>query len=237
MSVQPADSSPLQTSSTPSQLPTPQPLNPSPPPSPNTPTPCASPTKPTSQQNSSSSNPTAAGKQAPSQQFNSLTPLRQSYTTSTFENDLPLLTAIYNLFKTSSRTLSTIPGLTLSLTIQPLPPATTTKSALLGGNSLGLLPSSKNSLVLCLISATWDTPSSDAQIANLSASLNAQIVAAAKRRRLHSEWVYLNYAGEGQDPIRGYGPANGKKLRAVSRKYDPGMMFQRNVPGGFKLFA
>lgn len=141
------------------------------------------------------------------------------------------------MFKSSVPQLSAIPGLALSLTIQPIPPAITSKSAALGGNSLGLDPYSDGALVLCLISATWDTPADDAQIASVAKSLNAQIVDGAKAKGVFDEWVYLNYAGDGQDPIGGYGAQSGARLRAVSRKYDPGMVFQKLVPGGFKLFT
>lgn len=139
------------------------------------------------------------------------------------------------MFKSSAPQLSAVSGLSISLTIQPIPPAITSKSAALGGNSLGL-ESSGSALVLCLISATWDTPADDTHIANVAKSLNAQIVAAAKAKGLFSHWVYLNYADGSQDPIGGYGPENGARLRAVSLKYDPGQIFQKNVPGGFKLF-
>ena len=143
------------------------------------------------------------------------------------------------MFKTFSPQLSSVPSLSFSLTIQPVPPTSPSKSAAsaAGGNSLGLERSSSSAaLVLCLVSATWDTPTDDAQIASVAKALNAEIVDAAKAQGLFNEWIYLNYAADFQDPIGGYGPEIGAKLRAVSRKYDPGQVFQKNVPGGFKLF-
>lgn len=41
--------------------------------------------------------------------------------------------------------------------------------------------------------------------------------------------------GGGGTVIESYGPENVKFLQAVSRKYDPDHVFQRLVPGGFKL--
>ena len=120
--------------------------------------------------------------------------------------------------------------------MQPIPPAITSRSAGLGGNSLGLETSSDSALVLCLISATWDTPADDAQIDIVAKSLDAQIIAAAKAKGVFDEWVYLNYADGSQDPIGSYGAESKARLRAVSRKYDPEQVFQKNVPGGFKLF-
>lgn len=51
-----------------------------------------------------------------------------------------------------------------------------------------------------------------------------------------SEFLYLNYADQGQDVIAGYGEGNQMELRRVSRVYDPEGVFQKAVVGGFKLF-
>lgn len=160
---------------------------------------------------------------------------RQLYVTNTFKNDISFLNYVYVLFKTATTRLPNAPGLAFTLTIQPIPPAITSKSAPLGGNSLGLDPS-EGALVLCLISGTWDSPENDAVIESTARGLNSQIIAAAKSNGLFNKWIYLNYAAKFQDPIGGYGPANQAKLRAVSRRYDPQALFQRHVPGGFKLF-
>jgi hypothetical protein len=51
------------------------------------------------------------------------------------------------------------------------------------------------------------------------------------------DFQYLNYAGPGQNPLASYGASNIAKLQAVSKKYDPNSIFQRQVPGGFKLWS
>lgn len=160
---------------------------------------------------------------------------RKLYVTNTFKNDISFLNSVYALFKTATARLPDVPGLALTLTIQPIPPAITSKSAPLGGNSLGLNPS-EGAFALCLISGTWDSPEIDAVIESTAKGLNSQIIAAAKSNGVFNKWVYVNYAAEFQDPIGGYGPANQAKLRVVSRRYDPQPLFQRHVPGGFKLF-
>ena len=48
-------------------------------------------------------------------------------------------------------------------------------------------------------------------------------------------FVYLNYAGDFQDPLVSYGEASVDFMRRVSTEYDPHGMFQSLVPGGFKL--
>ncbi|KAH7311326.1 hypothetical protein B0I35DRAFT_481303 [Stachybotrys elegans] len=49
------------------------------------------------------------------------------------------------------------------------------------------------------------------------------------------DWVYLNYAFGTQDPIRSTGPETIKRLKAISRKYDPEGAFQKLRAAGFKI--
>ncbi|WYZ37070.1 hypothetical protein EsH8_II_000576 [Colletotrichum jinshuiense] len=49
------------------------------------------------------------------------------------------------------------------------------------------------------------------------------------------EWEYLGYADGTQDPLSTYGPENLQLLRDVAAKYDPEQVFQKRVPGGFKI--
>lgn len=49
------------------------------------------------------------------------------------------------------------------------------------------------------------------------------------------EWEYLGYADGTQDPLSTYGPENIQLLRDVAAKYDPEQVFQKRVPGGFKI--
>jgi hypothetical protein len=161
---------------------------------------------------------------------------RQLYITTTFKNNLALLDFAYNTLKTvSSEVPTSPPGISISLTFQPIPPAMTSRSAALGGNMLGL-EDAKDALVLCLISATWDTAAQDASVSSVAKKLHDRIVAEAKSKGLWHRWIYLNYADKWQDPISGYGAANREKLQRVARKYDPEGFWQRKVPGGFKLF-
>jgi hypothetical protein len=52
---------------------------------------------------------------------------------------------------------------------------------------------------------------------------------------LNLDWVYLNYADETQDPLGSYGAENVRRLREVSKIYDPEQVFQKLCRGGFKL--
>ena len=50
-------------------------------------------------------------------------------------------------------------------------------------------------------------------------------------------WVYMNYADKSQEPLASYGMENVKKLKNAAVKYDPGEVFQKLCPGGFKISA
>ncbi|TLS25961.1 hypothetical protein PpBr36_06826 [Pyricularia pennisetigena] len=49
------------------------------------------------------------------------------------------------------------------------------------------------------------------------------------------EFLFFNYADLSQNPLGSYGNKNIAFMEKVARKYDPNGMFQRNMPGGFKL--
>lgn len=171
--------------------------------------------------------------------------------TSTYSVDLDTLTHAYNQWNTSLQSIIGVDGLVWSLTFQPLPTAITKYGPLTGGNSLGLDASAgnlarelifaslcevfTNPLTVVLLTAGFtnasDLPTVTAAATELFARNDAY---AASVRTLHS-YQYLNYAYKTQKPIEGYGAAEVAKLKAASLKYDPTQVFQKLVPGGFKL--
>lgn len=50
-----------------------------------------------------------------------------------------------------------------------------------------------------------------------------------------ADFVYLNYADASQDPIGSYGEGNIAFMKEVAQRYDPMEVFQKRVPGGFKV--
>ena len=100
---------------------------------------------------------------------------------------------------------------------------------------MGLNPRDGN-LVLVFIDISWREPVDDELVGAQGERFLREVESMARKRGKLHRWKYLNYAAQWQDPITGYGHANKEKLRAVSRKYDPAQIFQKQVPGGFKLF-
>lgn len=56
-----------------------------------------------------------------------------------------------------------------------------------------------------------------------------------EERGLCLPFLYMNDASRDQNPIAGYGATNVEKLKAVSKKYDPALIFQTLQNDGFLL--
>ncbi|KAF2477622.1 putative oxidoreductase [Lindgomyces ingoldianus] len=158
--------------------------------------------------------------------------------TLTFTNDRnqapDFMAEIYNLADATAQELILIVGLVVTMTFQPLPYSIYSKSAATGGNVLGL-DRSRDDLINLLFTLSWQLSTDNGRVNGAMENLESSIVSRAKERGLSNEFVYLNYAAEWQDPIQGYGGANVQFLRSVSKRYDPKGVFQKAVPGGFKL--
>ena len=90
------------------------------------------------------------------------------------------------------------------------------------------------SLVM-LLSALWPDSSSNAAVEQISRAALSAIKCQAKAKGMLRNFQYLNYAAPFQAPLASYGAENLEFLQQVSKKYDPTSVFQRRVPGGFKL--
>ena len=161
---------------------------------------------------------------------------RQLFATGTYGNSAALMAAIFDIANATVQPLLNVQAAFYSLSFQPIPTIITAKSAPDGGDSLGLDPSGGN-LISLLLTISWASASDDDLVDTQAKALIAQSEAAAQKMGKSHRYIYLNYAAPWQDPISGYGAANKAQLQAVSCKYDPLGVFQRQVPGGFKLFT
>jgi hypothetical protein len=98
---------------------------------------------------------------------------------------------------------------------------------------MGLEPGAKDK-VLITLAATWNNAADTEFMEGWLDSMMEDHVSILRENGLLERFVYLNYAGRRQDPIGSYGTKD--QLRKVSKKYDPNGVFQKQVPGGFKLF-
>ena len=145
-----------------------------------------------------------------------------------------LVSEIFAIAQQNLEPIKGVTGLLYTLSFQPVPTAITTKATASNPNSLGLDASDGN-LANALLGVGWELASDDAAVYAAADKWLAQANQAAKAAGKFNEYIYLNYAFPPQDPIAGYGATQQNRLRAVSHKYDPDQIFQKAVPGAFKL--
>jgi hypothetical protein len=144
------------------------------------------------------------------------------------------LAVVYELSDSVAQELANVVGLIFTYALQPLPHVLYSKSAATGGNVLGLDRFDED-LINVLYTVSWTLATDNARVETAMKELEAEIHTKEKEMGIFNEWLYLNYAAGWQDPIKGYGAANVAFMKGVSRNYDPIGVFQKAVPGGFKL--
>ncbi|PIG85287.1 oxidoreductase FAD-binding protein [Aspergillus arachidicola] len=157
---------------------------------------------------------------------------RQLTVVTTHGSTLPMLSAVYQHWDSSLKSVEGIPGMVWAISLEPLPPAVYARNA--SKNALGLEHAS-GSLVVTLLSATWDNELDDEKVEKAARELFDNIDNDARKLGVYEPFVYLNYAAPWQDPITSYKSKNVELLKRVSQDVDPKTVFQTNVPGGFKL--
>ncbi|QKX59142.1 uncharacterized protein TRUGW13939_06274 [Talaromyces rugulosus] len=161
--------------------------------------------------------------------------LRQSYWTATFHLDLRLAQGISDLWvqildPIKDKVAGVIPVLTFQI-------ITTSMMEHMGdknGNSLGL-EHEKEPLMLVALSAMWRDAADDDIVFEAYSKWLAESTLRAQELGLNHRYIYMNYASQFQDPIRGYGETNVAKLHNAAKEYDPDGVFQVLQPGYFKL--
>lgn len=166
-----------------------------------------------------------------------ITPTEQMFYTSTYGVSATLMSEMTKRWDMILNETGPIPGLTSwGFVFEPLPTIYTQFGEKNGGNSLGTTPKDGNAMIL-LLSLGWNDTDSDVLVMKTARRLLDGANEVARNMGLLHDFQYLNYAGPGQNPPASYGEFNLMKLRAASKKYDPRGMFQRQVPGGFKLWS
>ncbi|KAI1123366.1 FAD-binding domain-containing protein [Nemania abortiva] len=161
---------------------------------------------------------------------------RTAYANTTVKADAATLKKAAEIFTARLEGVENCKGIVFSLTLQPYPVSLLEKCLSAGGNVTGLTPDS-GPLVSVLVLMNWDNKEDDEKILGTAKSILEAIDEDAGERGQAVPYKYLNYALGSQDPIGSYGAENKQFLREVSKKLDPDEIFQKGVPGGFKLFV
>ena len=154
--------------------------------------------------------------------------------TTSFYSNVEMMKSAFEIWQKVLPSVKEVKGVIFSLVYNPILPIAVRKGQELGGNSLGL-DDLKQPLVLAMLAATWEESTDDKQMVDSARQLFDGIDSDAQKRGLYHPYKYMNYGWEGQKVIEGYGSESIAHLQKVSKKYDPHQIFQKAVPGGFKI--
>jgi hypothetical protein len=151
--------------------------------------------------------------------------------TTTVKADAATLLAAWDIFLAAFEPLDRhIENTTSAFVLQAYPTSLLEKC----DNSLGPDPK-QGPLITILLEAQWPFKDDDDIVIQTTQSALRKMEEVAAFRGTAVSYKTMKYAYSSQDPIASYGSANHENLRAVSRAYDAMGLFQKGVPGGFKL--
>ncbi|RYP41989.1 hypothetical protein DL767_000620 [Monosporascus sp. MG133] len=120
-------------------------------------------------------------------------------------------------------------SLTHYMILQPLPAPLAKHAVANRGNVLGLDRVHNDCFLFMTVLQLAETvyPSYKAAI--------EEVESYAKSVDGNIEFRYLNYCDSSQDPLGSYGKENIRNMGDATARYGPGGIFQKRVPGGFKI--
>ncbi len=158
--------------------------------------------------------------------------------TLTFNNDKRIANRAVELhaeFVESLKKLMAPDDFFTQMFLQPLPSYRWPIGSRRGGNVLGLDDLRNNALLYTagVGILTDEAPREEAYA--LVKEMTAKVADYAKSVQGEMDFIYLNYAGDDQDPLGSYGASNIELMKDVAAKYDPAGVFQTRVSGGYKI--
>jgi hypothetical protein len=154
----------------------------------------------------------------------------------TVKADAATLKAAAEIYTSALEPIKPVEGLVCSLTLQPYPVSLLRSSAEKGGNALGLSPDD-GPLVSVLLLTYWKLQTDDEKVIGTMRRTLESIEEDSTKRGTAVGYKLMQYCLNFQDPIASYGAENKAMLQEVSKKFDPEGVFQKAVPGGWKLFS
>ncbi|EKG14523.1 FAD linked oxidase [Macrophomina phaseolina MS6] len=103
-----------------------------------------------------------------------------------------------------------------------------------GGDPMGLDPT-KAPYLWVEQSITWTSADDDSTVQAFYDAVNANITAQLEPLGVLDKFLYMNDVNQKQDVFAGYPRSSVQLLQMIRDKYDPGMVFTNQMPGGFKV--
>jgi hypothetical protein len=148
--------------------------------------------------------------------------------------DASLMNDIHDAWVEVLDSLKDTEGFTFSLGFFPMTKAMFVNSQKAGGNAKDIDPKD-GPLLIMMLNPTWSSSIDDERIYKGVEMLLAKSRAMANERGFLHRYIFTNYAYYKDNLFQGYGEKSLAALRETSRKFDPKGVFQKAVPGGFKL--
>ncbi|KAK5132818.1 hypothetical protein LTR08_008619 [Meristemomyces frigidus] len=153
----------------------------------------------------------------------------------TFKNDFSVMQLVQQVTLGAYNNIKNIPDLDWIYSYEPLPKLYTQQGSKHSGNVLGLNRTDSGDLILMMLSPRWKSAEYDAQMNKAAVAWVTAIQELVFLLGASDPFLFLNYADGFQDPMGSYGQANVDFMKRVATKYDPQGVFQKLVPGGFKV--
>ncbi|KAL4759688.1 FAD-binding oxidoreductase [Aspergillus foveolatus] len=134
---------------------------------------------------------------------------------------------LFKIWETGLSKIANVEGLFIEFLTQPHPVTN-------GTNLFGLTPGRTDDVMVDM-TAAYANQADDRLVQSVITDIVDEQRALLKRTGHLMDFIYLNYADISQDVLQSWGADNVAKLRAASDKYDPKGVFQKQVPGGFKI--
>ena len=153
----------------------------------------------------------------------------QALATITFRPNRQTLELACSLFKQTAAEMMDMAQSTLEIHLLP-------RRFKLKDDCYGIA-SSGDPLICAVIAFTTNDGKHNGTVLQAQEKYLHQIAEEAKRNNVGHPFLYMNYAGRFQDVITSYGAENVEFLKRVAAAYDPDQVFQRLLPGPFKLYG
>jgi hypothetical protein len=144
------------------------------------------------------------------------------------------MSAFHDKWQETLATLNDAEGFLFAFGFQPLAKSLLEHSAAAGGNAASLTPSDAP-LFIVLLNPVWSLAADDDRITNGVTNLLAEFRRLASEKGLLHPYILTNYAYKTEDVFKGCGEESLAQLKEVSKKFDPEGIFQKGVPGGWKV--
>lgn len=134
---------------------------------------------------------------------------------------------LFKIWENGLSKIANVDSIFVEFLIQPHPVTN-------GTNMFGLTPE-KTDDVMIDMTAGYANKADDALVQPVIWDIVNKQRALLKSHGHLMDFIYLNYADISQKVVQSWGTDNVAKLRAASKKYDPKGVFQKQVPGGYKI--